>query len=464
MIPLEPFQYVPATITGRPANAFVAVKYENNTGHKMLWKRTRFDGLTTSWYPDRTLYTGAGLRRTSSVGNVDYDQILMIGLATQPQALKSIGYRYAMASPHHISASTSTRRNDHAKFFSDSGGFQLLSGATDFIDPEELAEYYNATIDYGIGLDIPVFGHNDMLLRMIEVMLKNNKLLRKLLVPDVTLYEVSHGATPKTRKVFLDRLLKEKELSPALAIGGIAQNLRDGGMATTVVTGAINLMYVLTQTKGRFERYHVLGTTSTVFQCMYWLAQEYRVAPHITADSASYILPAANNLTLRTDWTDGRLVTEPIAKASSPLVLRCPCPVCSMVKYPRFYVENAGVNCVHNLYVIKDNYDLNRHAVRQYLDGHITLAALAKYVTGDVGPMVSVVIAVYKFVVDVAKTNFKDAYEKHISTLSSLSRGTTTKAALFDSPAVLNESQKKTKARLDTVLTKYEEYHKKRKK
>ena len=462
MIPAEPFQYVPATITGRPANSYVAVKYENNTKHPMLWKRTRFDGVTTSWYPDRTLYVGNALNRNSGVNNVAYDQILLLGLSTQPQSLKDAGFRYGMTSPHHISNATASRRSKHAVLFSDSGGFQLLSGATDFIDPHELADYYNATIDYGIGLDIPVFGHNDMLFRMIEVMLKNNKLLRKLLVPEVTLFEVSHGATLETRSKFLERLLKEKSLSPALAVGGIAQNTRDGGLATTVVTGAINLLYTLEKSKGTFERYHILGTTSTIFQCMYWLIQEYQVAPFITADSTSYILPAANNLTLGGNWEDGRLVTTPIVKESNPYQLQCSCPVCSMVRYPRFYVENANVNCIHNLHVIKQNYDMNRHMVRQYLDGHISMNALAKYVSGDAKPILPVIEATYKFALMAAQKGFKAAYDKHYPVLSNLSRDNQQgRGTIFTVKKQLTEDQKKIKARLDTVLTRYEEFHKK---
>ncbi len=463
MLAERPFQYVPATITGSMPNSFVAIKYEDNTKNPMLWKRTRFDGLTTNWYPDRTLFTGASLQRTSSINNVEYDEIILTGLSTQCESLKTAGFRYGMASPHHTSAAAETRRNKHVKLFSDSGGFQLLSGAVEFIDPVELAEYYNRAIDYGIGLDIPVFGHNDMLMRMIEVMLKNNRLIRKHLKPEVSLYDVSHGSTLKTRQEFLERLLKEKDLGDSLAVGGIAQNYKDGGQPTTIISGTINMMYTLLRSKGTFKRYHILGTTSSFFQALYWLIQEHDAAPHITADSTSYILPAANNLTVTNRMTgDCRLVSTEVPKDIRGYSLQCACPVCNMVKYPIAYVHYAHINSYHNLFTISENYKLIETMCREFLDGKISMRVLAEAVGGPKQAILPVMEAAFKFGMDAARKGFKHAYEKHSPTLKHLVRGKVQTGALFSKTqeVQLNETQQKTRQRLDTVLTKYEDYHK----
>lgn len=460
MHPERPFQYVPAAITSGMPYQFAAVKHENNRKNPLLWQRTRFNGLTTEWYPDRTLYVGSTLKKLNSVSDIDYDEMMVTSYATSMKTLKELGYRYGMASPHHISAATETRRNKHLKLFSDSGGFQLLSGVLDFIDPVELAEYYNRTVDYGIGLDIPVFGHNDMLMRMIEVMLKNNRLIRRHLVPEAQIYDVSHGSTLKTRALFLDRLLKEKELGEGLAIGGIAQNFKDGGQRVTTATGTVNLMYTLLKTKGRFKRYHVLGTTSAFFQALYWLIQEYEVAPHITADSTTYVQAPVNNLMLNSKFQGLLLSSSELPKEHRSTALHCSCPLCAMVKYPVAYVRTAALNVFHGLSSIADNCNIIEDSVRDFHDGRIDLHKLASLLGGD-ATTTRFYTHVMQFALDAARKGFKVAYEKHYPILKPNLRGAQLTGSLFgERKRVLTADQQKVRTRLDAVLTKYEKYHK----
>lgn len=463
MHPERPFQYVPAAITSGAAHQFAAVKYGDFRKDPMLWQRTRFNGLTTEVYPDRTLYIGSTLRKSSSISDVDYDEMVITSYATHMTTLKDLGYRYGMASPHHISNATETRRNKHIKLFSDSGGFQLLTGVVDFIDPLELAAYYNKTVDYGIGLDIPVFGNNDMLMRMIEIMLVNNRLIRKHLVPEAQIYDVSHGSTLKTRAQFLDRLLKEKELGEGLAIGGIAQNFKDGGMRVTTATGTVNLLYTLLKTKGRFKRYHVLGTTSSFFQALYWLIQEYEVAPHITADSTTYVQAPVNNLMLNSKLRSLLLSSTDLPKEHWRTALHCPCALCSIVKYPIAYVRTAALNVFHGLSAIADNCNMIEDSVRDFHDGKMSLQKLASML-GDQS-MTRFYVQVMEFALDAARKGFKTAYEKHYPTLKPFLRGATNTGSLFgERQRVLTPDQQKVRTRLDSVLTKYEDYHKGKKK
>jgi len=455
MIEERPFQYVPAGITTNPCS-FVAVKYQDNTKHPGLWKRVKFAGLVTSWYPDRTLYEGANTNRVSGVGDVDYDEILLTGPSSHPEILEAAGFRYGMASPVHTSKEAETRRNKSAKIFSDSGGFQLLTGAKDFIDPLELAEYYNRAVDLGIGLDIPVFGNNDLLQRMCKIMLKNNKILRRELKPEVTVYEVSHGSTLKTRKEFLDTLLKEKELSNALAVGGIAQNYKDGGFSTTLVSGAINLMYVLHRTRKIFRQYHILGTTSGFFQAVYWLVQRHGLVTHITADSTTWVRQSINNLIILDRLEKpARVETAVIPKTERTHLLPCSCPACYITKYALAYNRNSRINQIHSLYALAAHGARIEQMVDEYYAGKLTLTELASLVSNR--QHAPIVTAIFKFCIDVATTSFKAAYEKHYATLSHLTRGN--KVSLFGGDLEKGKDPVVRKRLLD-VLERYEKYHK----
>src|SRR5258706_16361537 len=125
------FELVPAAITGRPANTFIAVKHIDNTKSKRLWQRTRFNGVTTHYAPDRTIYTVSSKASHSGISNISYDELLIISPTTNPRILNNAGFNYAMASPLHTSPESETRRNPHVKLYCDSGGFQLFSGAID---------------------------------------------------------------------------------------------------------------------------------------------------------------------------------------------------------------------------------------------------------------------------------------------------------------------------------------------
>lgn len=454
---MSKFEYVPAAITASRAHSYLAVNYGNNYESPDLWKRSRWNGVLTEQYPDRTLHFGTCSTSRNGILPHEADRLLLTSVSSQFSSLREMGYTFAMVSPLHVSKTSRTVRNPHVKLISDSGGFQLYSGASDYVNPEELAHLYNDTVDFGVGLDIPVFGYEHLLPRMIEIMLKNNKVIRRNLLPSVQLYDVCHGATLEERKAFLDRLLKEKEHGPRLAIGGIAQNNRNGGAGVTTVTGVINLLYTLDRTKGRYESYHVLGTTQLFWLMMYAVLIEL-MDVHLTADSTSYRLSTINNMLTctRMEDKDIRLRAATLPKARVPHTNICACPYCASVKYPLHYVFTPQTNEMHSLQVMQNQWRLVRGEVKEFLAGRITAHALVKMVVQAESNRPYV--AALEFAVDAAKQGFAKAYEKHRTTLESHTRGGGN-SSLFGKNDK-SADWKKAEARLRGIFDKYEEMHK----
>ena len=452
-----------AAITARSPSSFIGVKYEDNSKKPYLWKRTRFNGLTTHWTPDRTIYYGSPGPRANAIPTVDLDVVFPISAPTEPEVLVNAGFDYAMASPHHVSAGSETRRNDKVKLFCDSGGFQLISGALDWVDMDELADTYNRTIDYGIGLDIPTPGElqKDFLMRMCDVMIKNNRYLRSKVVPEVEIYDVSHGNTLQLRAKFLDRVLAEKKKErrdgQGLAIGAIAQNFKDGGQRQTVVTGSVNLIYTLLKSKGLYERYHVLGTTNSFFQFLYHVLLHYEVAPHITADSTSYVLPATYNLMIANKLApDHSLLSLELPKEERSYTLNCNCPVCYHVKYAREYQLMYMTNTLHGMYATANQRDRIEEIAGEYLRGRIGLNEALSVCTGEPASSLKVYTAIVKFAIEAAEKGFKEAWLYHEKTLNGLMRGSVSTGGLFNKGTKAMSSKAK---RLDSILTRFEEFH-----
>lgn len=464
---IRPFEYVPAAISARSPNTFYAIKYEDNRNKPYLWKRVRYNGLTTHWVPDRTIYWGTSTKKVNCIGVDDFDVMFAISPSTQPKILQNAGFRYAMSSPHHVSAETETRRNPYVRLFCDSGGFQLISGALDWVDMDELASTYNRCIDYGIGLDIPVPGplQPKYLMRMCEVMLKNNKYIRSQLKEGVEVYDVSHGRTLKLRQEFLSRVMAQKKKDKleggGLAIGGIAQNFQDGGQGQTIINGTVNMVYAMLASKDVYERYHVLGTTGGFFQLMYHLILEHVKDIQITADSTSYIMPATYNLLVTNKLVEHALLSQELPRGLHSITSPCSCPICHHIKYTREFHLSTMANVAHGWHVMAYQRDRIEETARDFLDGRIGLAQAVNTCTADTSSMSKLYLAAAHFVLDAVRKGFKTATEKHGASLRSFMRDGVSKGSLFSGKT--KEQKHEREDRLDSILTRYEEFHSKRK-
>ncbi len=462
---LKPFEYVPAAATNFAPYSYLAVKYEDNKNSPYLWQRTRFNGITTHKLPDRTLYYGVYPSKGYATGIMDSapDSITLTSISNNPTILAEIGFNYMMGSPEHTSRLSETRRNEYVRIFTDSGGFQLISGASDWIDPDKLISLYNRTTDYGIGLDIPVPAglQAKYCMRMCEVMLKNNDYLRSKANNKVEIYDVSHGRTLDLRQKFLQRVLhhkkKSKERTSGLAIGGIGQNWQDEGRSKTIVSGSINMIYAFLAARDYYERFHILGTTGTFYIFLYYLMLSESPGKQITADSTSYLMASANNLMLFPSDSKFSLNSSPIPKAERSNISNCSCSLCNQVKYSLAYHKNAHLTPVHNLHVIQNQVQRIEELSKEYLSGKVTLREALTLLLGDSLEMVRPAVVATNFVQAALKNGFKATWDKHQDKLTPFLRKETSdqQRTLFGTVEVKHPRED----RLKMILSAYEKFH-----
>ncbi|MFO5067294.1 hypothetical protein RCK10_24840, partial [Salmonella enterica subsp. enterica serovar 1,4,[5],12:i:-] len=84
----------------------------------------------------------------------------------------------------------------------DSGGFQMLKGTVDFVNPDSVIEEYNACADIGMPLDLPILAENekefwDPVSRLIRA---NDQYIEPRLNKGIDLALISHGTSLELRK------------------------------------------------------------------------------------------------------------------------------------------------------------------------------------------------------------------------------------------------------------------------
>lgn len=455
---------MPASVDSFPMASFLAVKY--GPPKRPAFTSERRSSIFTLYLPDRTLYSGRGNRSTLGVlKNVEPDVFLPITPVNHPHILSGMGYKYMMVLPDRGHNSPYIRRNGEVKIVSDSGGFQMGGGTLDFIDPDKLAAFYAARVDYGIGLDVPLPAslHNtEWLTRMARICGLNNQYLNEVLRDKpVSVYDVSHGLTLEARKEFLDVTLKHQS-SDSLAMGGIGQATYDT-VSVSRTTAVVNLAYVLTKAKGAYSRFHVLGTTSPEYLTFYNILLYGGVAKYITADSTTYaqggLAMHARIALYSPDRKERAGVLFPISGERNSWTLPCNCTFCHLVKYSVAYRWLPTLGQLHGMQLMQDQATIVSEYTRQYAEGKITLTHLLEFTTSDRKrfPLIKTLI---HFLEEVCESGFDKAYRKYKEKLNNNLRRSEAEG-LFGS----RRTSKVAQGRIENVtkaIQRYEAYHKKR--
>lgn len=251
----------------------------------------------------------------------------------------------------------------HHKVFQDSGGFQLISGASKFVDPIHVA---NAHLEYaaeGVGLDIPMANVNDtaLLKACAAVQIANNKLIREITEDKVQLIAVSHGTKAKSRQEYLASVLDSE--FDGLCIAGLRSIF--SVYTPTFEEIALHLAYTIGSAKGQTNRFHVLGVSK--FTSMILLAAAAKTLDvHITCDSATHILAGAGGATL--DHRGGQISNHENktmrARGDTIGVPPCHCEICHKLRYD-FHWDNSRF--------------LQTHAFRSLCKAHILACEEAEH-------------------------------------------------------------------------------------
>jgi len=411
------------------------------------------------YLPDRTLYNGRGNSSTLGQTAEDLDVILPISPLSNPEMLKRWGFNYMMVTPERLATSDYVRRNGVVGLFSDSGGFQMSKGVTDWIDPDEVSEFYRKKIDFGIGLDVPLPRHmqsTDWFIRMSRIQCANNKYIaNKLKGSACELYDVSHGLTLENRKRYLEDVLEHKS-AKYLALGGIGQANYDTAIISMVM-GVVNLCYVLDRAKGEYERFHVLGTTSPFFFSVYALLTEIGVAPFISADSSTYAQAGLAFHTRGTMYRNdmGCVPAFPLEHRPISYGIPCSCAICSLVGYQHFYRMSSPANCMHTLLQLKKIKDVTCDMAKLLVQGQPVMEQLLKTISSNraIDPVYR---ALYRFILDMDK-GFDRAWAKHRDSFRSSMRKEHG-GGLFGA-AKLHDQQKKAEKCTTEAIMRYEQFH-----
>lgn len=171
------------------------------------------------------------------------------------------------------------------KMFLDSGGFLMLAGTADFLDPVELAETYNMYANFGMTLDIPL---GNARLQSMEraifhahVQKLNTEIIKKHLDGSVTLYNISHGATPEVRTKYME-IVNDPDLDHWACAGSAGSPFdRLQNILITVDNAG----------RKKLKSIHVLGVASPMYiPILAWLGNYM----DITSDASSAMKFASN--------------------------------------------------------------------------------------------------------------------------------------------------------------------------
>ena len=245
----------------------------------------------------------------------------------------------------------------------DSGGFQLVRGKVDFIDPLDVAKRYNKTCTIGMDLDIPdVQGMDKKQWRALPKIQKENyEVIKEHLHKGIDICLVGHGKTVDERQEWFD--LVDRDNPKYVAVAGLQRELSKS--ITKEMQQAEAILHAC-HLFPNAEYFHILGTTSVGAAYVYSLISHLGLAKKIGADSASYALIGVTGcFEIPHAWTSLKLPREFPVEAPIP----CNCPVCSTIQDFRLY--GAYITKAHTLLNYQRYFDYIYKLTGEYLNGNI---------------------------------------------------------------------------------------------
>lgn len=365
--PARPYEYMPASIDSTDKALSMGVKYERND----KYSAEKVNNGIVMRFPDRTLYCYRSFMPSHErMLDQPVDEILEMDIFTNKGLLGEMGFKYSMVNSSAIPSTYVYENYDAEKkdlwplIVSDSGGFQLHSGAEDFLDPHEIVKAHNKVCDIGIVLDMPLPHRfqKDLLMREAAIQKKNTEIFIKEKRKSLEFLNVFHGSTFYLRQ-------KHRELVEDSRIGRVAL----GGVKTLdLIPLVLHTLFVVMNGR-KYDQYHVLGVSGLER----WVALSYighkRLAKLITSDSSSYIQCGINMQYFEPQKLLATMhLGDYTRTVNKQKLLHCSCPVCSMAKY--VYSVGTHENSIGFRGVLTHNLFTNR----AYLDEIWELGAQPK--------------------------------------------------------------------------------------
>ncbi len=266
-----------------------------------------------------------------------------------------------------------TKKNPNITLLSDSGGFQIIEGRTDFIDPVDVAHWYDKNTHAGMVLDIPSsrIREKDILKRTARIQRLNNELMLNV-CKKAELINIVHGSSLDNRLYYHEQTKNDK--IPRIAIGG---------MKNYPIHEIIYTTLSIFKEDSSYKQYHILGITRQATL----LALAYAsLVPglNITTDSSSHVQTAKSGTYFLHTPKLTQLILNSKSVDSEDWILPCQCPVCSIMKYAN--VMSKNVSWVTSLYALHNAFVINKfckYAVECARQGRDTMNPLASLVVSD---------------------------------------------------------------------------------
>lgn len=393
MIIRDQVKYVPAGLEGWNSRmGQVFVKFEKNKDTSIY----RGVGYRVVRLVDRTIHIVYETSRNQRLIDTQFDFDYVVPYQN-PLELKG-RIDLVLVNPVHAKKGFYNNFRPHGiKTIADSGGFQMRSGVSDFVNPDNVVEFYNKHTDIGMALDLPITNSVEAPLwdKVSNLMAANANYMEKKLNNNVTLALISHGRDINLRKRRLEVIYRP---SKVVAVGGLL-NTTALDEETRLLTALNNALYVISETRKHAEYYHFLGVTSRLWIAIYAILVGTGYVKSCGGDSVSHRMAAItgsykhsfvamntnsihekhylNALHYKFQNTHDSSPTQITKRNAIKVGTSCCCPMCQAVSDLTMLSEYQLCES-HLLWYSEQEKDLICDNVQSYLNGKISLGCLAK--------------------------------------------------------------------------------------
>lgn len=350
--------YVPAGLEGYVTNNHVS--YSGPAIHDRERSIYR-DGEKIWELFDRTV--GLKSYSTNNFQPISNEEYVYASSNLGPSCIKNAGIKIILINPHSKKIIHNQYKDAGIKTIMDSGGFQLLMGVKDFIDPLEVVSFYNNKCDIGMDLDIPIgTGVNHKQLEALAKIQKEN--YKRMLAHKEGDFEfclVNHGITVKERDIHYDIIGRKNP--KYISIAGMVQ-LNPGN-----IDPELYIAEVILHTASRYPNVkyiHCLGLTRVYAVLVYCIVDLLNIVHNIGGDSVSYIMNDIGGVYQRLFNFVGMNIPKNFYQYTKA---PCSCPICTTVNDMRLIISYNGRT--HNMLMQKYYWDHLYSLVSHYLNGEI---------------------------------------------------------------------------------------------
>lgn len=260
------------------------------------------------------------------------------------------------------------------KVIVDSGGFQMLRGTAEFVDPDTLLSFYNKFGDICMPLDLPLPATVEPYFfdAVTKMMRANDQYMEPKLEKHRILALISQGSTVSNRLRRIDGL---KRKSKVVAIAGL-NTLVEGDAAHKTMTALTNGLAVIDHLRKDTQYFHFLGVTSNFWFIIYSILAGTNYVNRCGGDSVSFRMISING-TYKYGLGSANGKTEDLSRSQkTPVGTMCRCPACRVIVDQRSLLDPRLAEA-HNVWNAIETKNLIADSVQVYLAGGCSLRDLS---------------------------------------------------------------------------------------